>query len=274
MATYAIGDIQGCFEGFMALLDKIAFNPKHDQLWLAGDMVNRGPDSLNTLRFIFSLGDSAKTVLGNHDLHLLAHAHGVRDLNPGDTLQAIMQAPDKNELLFWLQQQPLIHHDKKHNAVMVHAGIPPIWSIKKAKKRAQEVENVLRDKTLAPNYFFNMYGNTPAKWDKTLKGTDRLRIITNYFTRMRFCSEQGKLELKTKNTPTQSPEGYKPWFHYSHKDWDETKIFFGHWAALEGKTTNPNCIALDTGYIWGGAMTAYCLETSKVTQVHANKTHH
>lgn len=267
MATYAIGDIQGCFSSLVQLIDKIEFNPKKDRLWLAGDLINRGSDCLNTLRYIFSLGNAATVVLGNHDLHLLAHAHGARPLHPSDTLQSIMSAPDKTELLTWLQAQPLLHYCEKHNAAMVHAGIPPIWSVKKALKKAREVESVLQDTQLARDYFFNMYGDKPDTWIKGLEGVDRLRLITNYFTRMRFCTSQGKLELRSKNSPSYPPKGYAPWFSHPKNEWGNTRIIFGHWAALEGKSSNPNCIALDTGCVWGGALTAYCLETRLTTQV-------
>jgi len=269
MATYAIGDIQGCYNAFQALLNKIQFNPHQDTLWIAGDLVNRGDNNVDTLRFIKQLGSSAKVVLGNHDLHLLAHAYGVRALHPSDTLQDILAAPDKDSLLHWLQQQPLMHYDALFNVAMTHAGIPPIWGIKKALRRAHEVETVLRDSTLAPNFFFNMYGNQPDTWNKTLTGTDRLRIITNYFTRMRFCDANGKLELATKNNPNNAPAKFAPWFSHPSPKWQGTTLVFGHWAALEGKTDTPSCIALDTGCVWGGSLTAYCLENKKTYSVNA-----
>lgn len=257
MSTYAIGDIQGCFDELQQLLSLIDFNKKKDTLWLAGDLVNRGPKSLETLRFIKSLGTSAVTVLGNHDLHLLACAHGIKKAK--GSLSAIMEAPDRDELLNWLCQQPLVHHDKALGFTMVHAGIPPIWSIDKALALSQEVEEALQGAS-RQSYFDHMYGDLPDTWSDELSGHERLRLITNYFTRMRFCDAQGKLELKTKETADNWPAGYQPWFTFKSKHLKKQKIIFGHWAALEGNTQSKRIFGLDTGCVWGGALTALRLE--------------
>lgn len=267
MATYAVGDVQGCYRALKKLLKKAHFNEDKDKLWVAGDLINRGPDSLKALRFIKKMGANATFVLGNHDLHLLAHAHGVRDLNPKDTVASILTAKDSDELLDWLQHQPLLHYDPEFDAVLVHAGIPPIWSIEKALEYALEVESALSDSALAKDFFFNMYGNEPDIWQDTLEGTDRLRLITNYLTRMRFCSPTGKLELETKNSPELSPTGFAPWFSHKHHKWGNTQILFGHWAALMGQTHSTQFIGLDTGCVWGGELTMLRLDDQQLFSV-------
>lgn len=262
MSTYAIGDIQGCFESLQQLLDKIQFSASRDQLWLLGDLINRGPDSLGTLRFAKSLGDSAVVVLGNHDLHLLAVATGARKANKKDTLDEILEAKDREELLHWLRQQKLLHYCKKLKTVAVHAGIPPIWSLKFARKLATEVESTLQSKHYT-SFLRSMYGNTPDIWHDKLKGYDRLRLITNYFTRMRFCSTKGQLELSTKTGPDQAPKGFAPWFSHTNPSMENTRIVFGHWASLMGQTENKQAIGLDTGCVWGNKLTALCLESGE-----------
>jgi len=255
MTLYAVGDLQGCLAPLQCLLERVNFNPQTDKLWLTGDLVNRGPKSLETLRFLYSIRDSIQTVLGNHDLHLLAVAHNRRNLKRSDTLDEILHAPDRDELLFWLRQQKLLHHDEVRQLTLVHAGIPPQWSLKKALKRAAEVESVLRDDQLFPLYLDDLYGNEPRQWNKKLSGTARLRLITNYFTRMRFCSAEGRLELATKESADNAPTGYAPWFSHPERKMRGQTILFGHWAALAGRCTEPNVHALDTGCVWGGAMT-------------------
>ncbi len=263
MATYAVGDIQGCLKPLQALLIHIKFNPKLDTLWVAGDMVNRGPESLKTLRFLYHLRHSLKIVLGNHDLHLLAIAAGYRNPTPSDTLNDILNSPDRDILLEWVRQQPLVHHDKKLGYTMVHAGIPPQWSIKKALRYSQEVETVLKSKKI--NAFLqSMYGNEPSQWNKHLKGMDRLRIITNYLTRMRFCTTTGKLELNTKAGLNSAPVGYLPWYAHTKRKTNNDKIIFGHWAALEGQADHDNVFAIDTGCVWGGKLTMMRLEDQKL----------
>lgn len=259
MATYAIGDIQGCLEPLKCLLEKISFNPQKDSLWLAGDLINRGPDTLATLRFLYQLRDRLTIVLGNHDLHFIAVYYGLRKQGKSDTLQQLLSAPDCADLVYWLRQQKLVHRDAHLGYAMVHAGIPPQWSLQEAVTRAQEVEAVLRSDN-PEDFLAGMYGNTPALWRDELTGVERWRVITNYFTRMRFCNAQGELELQTKENADSAPEGFAPWFLFSQRKTAEDKIIFGHWAALEGQVNVPNVFALDTGCVWGGALTAMRLE--------------
>ena len=260
MATYCVGDIQGCLDPLKRLLDHVNFNPANDQLWAVGDLINRGPQSLETLRFCCGLGDNFRTVLGNHDLHLLAVAHGVRPPNHKDTLNEILSAPDRDELLYWLQQQPLLIHDAGY--VLVHAGIPHIWDIEQAKQLATEVETVLKS-DLAGEYFSTMYGNEPYLWSDSLTGTTRWRLITNYLTRMRFCTADGTLDLENKSTPDKPPKGFKPWYQHKSRKTADTKIVFGHWAALQGQDCGPNLFPLDTGCVWGGPLRLMDLSTGE-----------
>lgn len=210
MAVYAVGDLQGCLDPLKCLLERVAFDPTKDRLWLVGDLVNRGPQSLETLRFLYAMRESVVSVLGNHDLHLLAVAHKSERLKKSDTLREILEAPDREPLLDWLRRLPLLHYDEQRKVALVHAGIPPQWSLEKARLRAAEVEQALRDDQRLPLFLDGMYGNEPAKWDKKLHGIDRLRVITNYFTRMRFCTEDGKLDLKSKEGLDTAPPGYAP----------------------------------------------------------------
>lgn len=261
MAIYAVGDIQGCFDEFLQLLDLINLGPQ-DQLWLAGDLVNRGPNSLQTLRFVKALGEQVVTVLGNHDLHLLAVARGGAKLNRKDTLDAILQAPDRETLLDWLQHQPLLHHDTKSGFTMTHAGIPPLWSLSDAQERASEVEQALRS-DCAHSFLQQMYGNKPSRWKDSHTGIDRLRCITNYFTRMRFCDEKGKLDFDSKDSSSNPPKGFAPWFAQPQRKMAQQRIIFGHWAALQGVAVADNIFALDTGCVWGGSLTAMRLDNQQ-----------
>ncbi len=260
MTDYAIGDIQGCYNRLRDVLAKVDFSPSRDRLWVAGDLINRGPSSLDTLRYIKNLGDSALVVLGNHDLHLLAVALGGHDPKKKDTLQDILDAPDCDQLLGWLRQQFLCVHDESRNLVMAHAGLPHIWSVDQAVAYAREVEAVIRGDS-AKEYFTQMYGNQPDRWCDTLSGMDRWRVITNYFTRMRFMAEDGTMELATKESADNAPEGYAPWFEYARQD--DTRIIFGHWAALEGDTGSDQFVGLDTGCVWGGELTLMNLDTGE-----------
>lgn len=256
MSTYAVGDIQGCFDVLRRLLDKVKFDPQHDSLWVVGDMVNRGPQSLDTLRFIHSLGNRAHVVLGNHDLHLLAVANEIYPPSKSDTLQPILEAHDAEALLHWLRHLPLLHHDAHLNYVMVHAGIAPSWTLAQAKEYANEVAHALRSDTYV-DYLHDMYGNTPSTWSDTLTGANRLRIITNYFTRMRCLDKKGNLNLKNKGLP----EGNDiPWFAYPQRQTKHEQIIFGHWAALNGQTNTPNTFGLDTGCVWGNCLTLMRLD--------------
>jgi bis(5'-nucleosyl)-tetraphosphatase (symmetrical) len=261
MTTYAVGDLQGCLQPLQCLLQEVAFDPKKDHLWLVGDLVNRGPQSLETLRFLYAMRDSLTCVLGNHDLHLLAVAQNIERLKKTDTLQEILDAPDCAELLDWLRQQKLLHYDPERDCILVHAGIPPQWTLDKALKRAAEVEAVLQDEQRLPQFFDGMYGNQPTLWDKDLRGVTRLRVITNYFTRMRFCTAEGDLDLKSKEGLDSAPAGFAPWFSYPLRKTRQHKIVFGHWAALEGSCTEPNVFALDTGCVWGASMTLLNLDS-------------
>ncbi|MDH4582694.1 symmetrical bis(5'-nucleosyl)-tetraphosphatase [Pseudomonas sp. BN415] len=255
MTAYAVGDIQGCLDQLKCLLEQVRFDPTRDQLWLVGDLVNRGPKSLETLRFLYSIRESVVCVLGNHDLHLLAVANNIERLRKADTLREILDAPDCADLLDWLRRQKLLHYDEKRDIALVHAGIPPQWSLRKALKRAAEVEEALQDDARLPLFLDGMYGNEPAKWDSDLHGVTRLRVITNYFTRMRFCRADGTLDLKSKEGLGTAPPGFAPWFSFPERKTRGQKIIFGHWASLEGKCDEPGLFALDTGCVWGGAMT-------------------
>lgn len=260
MTDYAIGDIQGCYDRLRDVLAKVDFSPSRDRLWVAGDLINRGPSSLATLRYIESLGTSAMVVLGNHDLHLLAVALGGHEVRRKDTLADILDAPDHDRLLDWLRQQHLCIHDPTRNLVMVHAGLPHIWSVDRAVGFAREVEGVIRGST-AQEYFAHMYGNRPERWDDGLTGMDRWRVITNYFTRMRFIASDGTLELATKESADSAPEGFIPWFRFPRED--DVRVVFGHWAALEGRTGTDQFIGLDTGCVWGGALTMMNLDSGE-----------
>ncbi len=263
MAVYAVGDLQGCLDPLKCLLERVAFDPLKDKLWLAGDLVNRGPQSLETLRYLYAMRDALVVVLGNHDLHLLAVAHNVERLKKQDTLSEILDAPDRQELLDWLRQQKLVHHDAQRDFAMVHAGIPPQWTLKKALKRAAEVEEVLRDDLRLPLFLDGMYGNEPAKWSSELEGVARLRTITNYFTRMRFCTADGTLDLHSKEGADNPPAGFAPWFSFAERKTRGQKLIFGHWAALEGRCDEPGVFALDTGCVWGGSLTLLDLDSGQ-----------
>lgn len=263
MAIYAIGDVQGCHTELVSLLEKVAFDPDSDELWFVGDLVNRGAESLAVLRLVKSLGDRAITVLGNHDLHLLAVAEGATESHPSDTLDEILDAPDSDELLTWLRNQRMLH--VAEGFVLVHAGLLPGWTITQAMQLAHEVENELRGKDHV-KFFNNMYGNQPSAWDDDLTGYKRLRVITNALTRMRICTSQGEMEFKFKGEQHKIPAGYMPWFDVPRRASYDATVIFGHWSAL-GLVVEKNLIALDTGCLWGGPLTAIRLEDRKVFQV-------
>ncbi len=266
MATYAIGDIQGCNQQLQALLRKIQFNPHSDELWLAGDLVNRGPESLQVLRFLTQLPKPPVIVLGNHDLHLLAIYRGIRPLEPEDTINDVLAASDCDELCNWLRQQPLIHHDVDFAMTMVHAGIPPQWSVDEAQVYATEVETVLKSENHL-ELLKDMYGNEPAVWNEALTGFARLRLIINYFTRMRFCDAKGKLNLDVKTSLADQPQGYFPWYKIPNRKTKDDAIIFGHWAALAGQADTENIYALDSGCVWGGTLTALRLDDKTLFSV-------
>jgi len=263
MSTYVVGDIQGCLQPLKCLLKKVSFNPDKDVLWSVGDIVNRGPRCLKTLRFLYDMRDNLVLVLGNHDLHLLAVAAGVRPPNRSDTLEKILKAPDKEKLLTWLLHRPLLHHE--HGFTLVHAGIPPQWSIEEAASRAREVEAVLQSPACI-EFFKHMYGNEPLVWSDELTGMTRLRVITNYLTRMRFCTSQGVLDLDSKGpSPDLGKVAVSAWFSHPRRKTAKDRILFGHWASIEGQTDHANAIGLDTGCVWGGALSLYELETGRWT---------
>ena len=262
MAVYAIGDIQGCYDELMRLLERINFDPGQDRLWLAGDIVNRGRNSLETLRFVKQLGKRAVTVLGNHDLHLLARSQGnVKTKDKDHTLEPILRAKDRDELLDWLRHRPLMHHSAKLGFTLIHAGLPPQWNIQNAVKLAGEVESALRGDAFR-QFCLEMYGNRPLYWSEDLQGMDRLRFITNCFTRLRYCDAQGRLALKEKGAPGSQRSGLLPWFEVPGRASRNDRILFGHWSTL-GYWQGSNCWALDSGCLWGGQLTALQLRSKK-----------
>jgi len=269
MAVYAIGDIQGCYGPLCRLLDKVKFEPGRDRLWLAGDLVNRGPQSLETLRFVKMLGESAITVLGNHDLHMLATYENPGRLRPKDSLERILSAPDCDELMDWLRRRPLIHHDAKRGYTMVHAGISPQWNLKRALSAGRELETMLQGDH-CDEFLRNMYGNSPRRWSRKLKGWDRLRYITNVFTRIRFCDKNGNLELSRKGPPNPRARMYVPWFDVPRRRNTGLRIVFGHWSTL-GNVKRKNIYPLDTGCVWGGCLTAIRLRRKKDSVISAVK---
>lgn len=262
MATYVIGDVQGCFQQLQRLLIEIQFDSAKDVLWFTGDLVNRGPDSLSVLRFLYALGDQHIVVLGNHDLHLLAVARGSATLHPKDTLQPILDAPDREQLLDWLLQKPLLHYDARVNAALTHAGVAPCWSIAKAVLLAREVEVVLQSAE-AQSFLRVLYGNQPSLWDDALTGYDRLRCIVNYFTRMRLCDADSRLDFAYKGALSDLPADLYPWFLVPTRQNKNVDMLFGHWAALNGDVDVPHVYALDTGCVWGNRLTAMNLETKE-----------
>lgn len=268
MTDYAVGDIQGCYSELIDCLEQVAFNPSNDCLWVAGDMVNRGPDSLATLRFLHRYRDSVRCILGNHDLHLLAIYYGHREAKPSDSVTAILEAPDSEQLINWLRRQALCIHDETINYTMVHAGIAPQWSLEQALNYSAEVEAVLKTDAIHP-FLMNMYGNTPNLWNDDLTGSDRLRCITNYFTRMRICDIEGKLDLNYKGDLNDIPKGYYPWFKQANRQTQQQRIIFGHWAALNGHIDNEYLFGLDTGCVWGQTLTLLQLDNHRVTTAKA-----
>ena len=266
MATYAIGDLQGCFFSFQDLLKKIQFNTEHDRLWFVGDLINRGPGSLEVLRWIFERQSSVVAVLGNHDLHTLVVAEGFVSAHRSDTIQVLLDAPDADDLLTWLRHQPLVHFE--HGYLMVHAGLLPQWTIDDAMMLGAEVQAALQSDHYA-DFLKHMYGNEPIAWQQDLVGWDRLRVITNAMTRLRVCGQQGEMEFKFKGELNKIPDGYRPWFEFEHRASIDTPIIFGHWSALGLKHTH-NVFALDTGCLWGGQLTALRLEDKQIFQVPCN----
>jgi bis(5'-nucleosyl)-tetraphosphatase (symmetrical) len=263
MATYAIGDIQGCHAELLRLLEKIQFDPAIDKLWLVGDLVNRGPDSVGVLRLLRSLGEAVIVVLGNHDLHLLAVAEGVVKSHHSDTFHDVLNAPDRFELLTWLRAQRLLYI--KDNFVLVHAGLLPSWTVLQAQRLAHEVEAKLRDSHYQ-DFLAHIYGNDPTHWSDDLSGYDRLRVIVNACTRMRVCTLRGEMEFGFKDGAHDAPDGYMPWFDVPGRASVNATVVCGHWSALGLKIT-PQIIALDSGCVWRGKLSAVRLEDCELFQV-------
>lgn len=264
MAIYAVGDIQGCYDPLRRLLEKVAFDPAHDRLWCVGDLVNRGPQSLETLRFLKGLGANFTGVLGNHDLHFLAAWSGAQTHGKFQSLQPLLKAPDCDDLAAWLRGLRLAHRaDLETNAghtdfLMVHAGLAPGWSFTLAMTYAQEIETALRGPRYV-DYLKMMYGDEPDTFSAGLSGMERLRVLTNVFTRIRFCTEAGKLDMKNKEDAASAAPGYRPWFEFQVLQPGQ-KLLFGHWAMLNGKTGRSDILGLDTGCVWGRELTLVRLD--------------
>lgn len=254
MALYAVGDVQGCYGSLRKLLDRIAFNPTKDRLWFTGDLVNRGPRSLDVLRFVADLGDKAVTVLGNHDLHLLAVAAGARSLAAGDTFQDVLEAQDRDELLTWLARRPLLHHDSDADFLLVHAGLLPQWDLPSALTYAHEAKTIIAGREAAEFYGY-MYGNAPNRWNDSLSGWARTRLIVNAFTRLRFCYPDGSIDYTQKGPVGSQPAPLLPWFAMPNRKTRDRRIVFGHWSLL-GRWVDDGVIGLDTGCLWGRQLTA------------------
>lgn len=254
MATWAIGDIQGCLEPLQRLIDALKFDPAKDKLWFTGDLVNRGGQSLEVLRLVKGLGSRAVVVLGNHDLHLLAQASKGNRRRLNRELTKVVRADDGEELLDWLRHRPMLHYAPKRDWLMVHAGVAPQWSLKKAIKLAAELETCIQGKSHA-QFFRAMYGRKPARWSNDLTGTQRLRAITNYLTRLRFCAKDGSMDFDTKGGINSAPAGVYPWFAVPKRKTRRLRIVFGHWSAL-GRYAKKNAYCLDTGCVWGRELTA------------------
>ncbi len=262
MTTYAIGDLHGCLSPLQRLLDKLRFDPRIDHLWFVGDLVNRGPQSLATLRFVRELGSSATVVLGNHDLHLLAVANGVRESSHKDTFERILAASDRDELMHWLRHRPFLHHDAALGCLLVHAGIHPAWDLATVKMLADELEGVLRSSRHV-KFLERMYGNSPDQWPgsnaASLKKHERRRLAVNVLTRMRYCNARGRLEFGFNGPPAAAPEKLLPWHHLPGRIFNETRVIFGHWSSHPGMS-HPKVVPIDRGCVWGGMLTAFNID--------------
>jgi bis(5'-nucleosyl)-tetraphosphatase (symmetrical) len=261
VSRIAIGDVQGCHAELLQLLERCKYSADRDRLWFTGDLVNRGPSSLATLRYVRSLGDNAITVLGNHDLHLLALALGAkRKPKSGDTLEDVLNARDRDVLIEWLLTRPLAHFDETSGDLLVHAGVVPQWSVDQTLSLAREVEAALRSN---PRTLFNtMYGDEPDQWSDSLEGADRLRFAINVLTRLRVCTADGRIDLKMKGPASEIRAPYRAWFEHEKRRTRDARVIFGHWSAL-GLVHRKNVIGLDTGCVWGGALTALDLDADE-----------
>lgn len=266
MAIYAIGDIQGCYTALAKLIELIRFDPAEDRLWFVGDLVNRGAESLAVLRFVKSLGENVVTVLGNHDLHLLMVAEGFSQKKGKDTIDDVLDAADREELLLWLRHRPLLHAEG--GDVLVHAGLLPSWTGREAQLLAGEVESVLRGANYR-DFLRVLYGNTPHVWSEQLSGFERLRVIVNAMTRLRICTPDGVMDFSHKAGADNLPPGYLPWFDVPNRASASARVIFGHWSAL-GLVVRENLLALDTGCVWGRSLTAVRLRDKRVFQSHCS----
>ncbi|RYV00615.1 bis(5'-nucleosyl)-tetraphosphatase [Shewanella sp. OPT22] len=268
MSKYFVGDIQGCYQELRLLLEAVDFNPSKDELWAVGDLVARGPDSLATLEYLYGLENSAKVVLGNHDLHLLALAAGVKKRNPKDLLDPLLDSPHLPKLVDWIRQQPLVRYLPEHNVIMSHAGVPPQWGLETLLFQSNEVSDALKSEMYIESLISKMYHNKQSRWHDGLSDFDKLKFTIDALTRMRFLHQDGSLDFNCKLPAAQGHlEGLKPWFEVNSKLRDKNTLVFGHWAALIGKVPHSQLIALDTGCVWGGVMTLWHLETNeKFTQ--------
>jgi bis(5'-nucleosyl)-tetraphosphatase (symmetrical) len=262
LAVYAIGDVQGCLDELLWLLEQLRFDPASDRIWLVGDLVNRGPLSLKTLRFVRDLGEAAVAVLGNHDLALLALDAGVPLQRSFRRLAPVLAAPDREELMGWLRQRPLLHHDPALGYTLVHAGLLPQWDLELARRCAQEVQDML-DSEHYRAFLHHMYGDTPDRWSDELSGWGRLRLITNAFTRLRYCDASGRVDMRDKGPPGTQPKRLTPWFQVPGRRSSALNIVFGHWSAL-GLREERGVLALDTGCVWGGRLTAARLDEEAI----------
>lgn len=271
MATYAIGDVQGCYDELKALLAQIKFNSDRDQLWFCGDIVNRGPKSLETMRFIRSLEDNAITVLGNHDLHLLATAYHHKKPGKKDTLDKLLKAEDAAELFNWLRHRHMVYHDAEKKITLLHAGVHPDWDLKKVLSLGREIEQVLQSENHI-NFYKHMYGDKPFYWNDSLSGWSRYRFITNILTRLRYCDTQGKPALNAKGAPGTQAQHLMPWYELANRKTIDDKIIFGHWSTLPhaGYSGINNAYAIDSGCLWGGALTAVNIDEQPFQYTHFN----
>lgn len=266
MTHYAVGDIQGCYRELRIGLERIRFDDRHDTLWVAGDLVNRGPDSQATLAFLYNNRNSIRCVLGNHDLHLLALYYGQQESKRSDTLDDLLAHKDCDQWIAWLRQQPLCIYDKSLDFAMVHAGIAPSWTIDNALSYSAEVQQVLQSNKIE-HFLQTMYGDEPNRWSEQLTGSERLRCITNHFTRMRICNQAQEIDLQYKGNIEAIPAGYTPWFDHPERNTAKQRIIFGHWAALNGHINNTNLFGLDTGCVWGQSLTFLQLDNLDLTIV-------
>jgi len=265
MSTYIIGDLHGCLKPLKKLLKKIQYNPKHDHLWFVGDLINRGPDTLATLRYVKALGNNVVALLGNHDLHFLAVKNGVRKPSGKDTFQALLAAPDSDELEHWLRHRPLLHHDKEKNTVMVHAGIPPSWNLKRAKKQAAKLQDELRGKDYR-QFLKAVFSNTPDHWRDADTPLRRRRYSANALTRMRYCWIDGSLDFTYSGQPSNRPSGLSAWYDVPCREPITEQIVFGHWAAHPA-IAPAGIVPIDRGCVYGGQLVAYVLEEKRCVWV-------